>query len=95
MTTPKQYAGLDNIVYDTDSVKLKNPVRTGKIVYENYPRNTGQQYKILYTVDTNDKYNSQGYEKNGFQGMVVAPVASGQPDYRHIRMTFANQLAKE
>ena len=39
MTTPKQYAGLDSIVYDTDSVKLKDPVRIGKFVYENYPKN--------------------------------------------------------
>ena len=46
MTTPKQYAGLDSIVYDTDSVKLKDPVRIGKFVYENYPKNTGQKYKI-------------------------------------------------
>ena len=84
MTTPKQYAGLDSIVYDTDSVKLKDPVRTGKFVYENYPKNTGQQYKILNTVDTNDKYNSQGYEKNGFQGMVVAPMTGGKVDYSHL-----------
>ena len=40
MTTPKQYAGLDSIVYDTDSVKLKDPVRTGGSVakFENQTR---------------------------------------------------------
>ncbi len=36
MTTPKQYAGLDS---DTDSIKLKDPVRKGKFIYENYPKN--------------------------------------------------------
>ena len=96
MTTPKQYAGLDSIVYDTDSVKLKNPVRTGKFVYENYPKNTGQKYEVLNTVDTNDKYNSQGYEKNGFQGMAVAPVGvDGIPDYNHIIIAFAGTNATD
>lgn len=96
MTTPKQYAGLDSIVYDTDSVKLKKPVRIGKFVYENYPKNTGQKYQVLNTVDTNDKYNSQGYEKNGFQGMVVAPVGkNGDPDYNHVIMAFAGTNATD
>ena len=95
MTTPKQYAGLDSIVYDTDSVKLKDPVRTGKFVYENYPKNTGQQYKILNTVDTNDKYNSQGYEKNGFQGMVVAPMTGGKVDYSHLIIAYAGTNATD
>jgi hypothetical protein len=95
MTTPKQYSGLDNIVYDTDSVKLKEPVRSGKFVYENYPKNTGQKYEILNTVDTNDKYNSQGYEKNGFQGMVVAPVVNGKTDYNHVIMAFAGTNATD
>ena len=96
MTTPKQYSIIDDIVYQTDRLKKGFEVfRGGKIFYEDDIKKTGQQYKILYTVDTNDKYNSQGYEKNGFQGMVVAPVVSGQPDYSHITMAFAGTNATD
>lgn len=61
MTTPKQYSIIDDIVYQTDRLKKGFEVfRGGKIFYEDDIKKTGQQYKILYTVDTNDKYNSQG-----------------------------------
>ena len=83
MTSPKQYSVIADVVYKVDSIKegLKNAQRVGDTFFENKD-NSGQEYQILYTVDTNDKYNSQGYEKNGFQGMAVAPVGvDGIPDY--------------
>lgn len=95
MTTPKQYSVLDDKSYKVDSAKERRPYRSGSTFFEDEKHKTGQQYKILYTVDTNDKYNSQGYEKNGFQGMVVAPVVSGQPDYGDITMAFAGTNATD
>ena len=85
MTSPKQYSVMADVVYKVDSIKegLKNAQRVGDTFFENKD-NSGQEYQILYTVDTNDKYNSQGYEKNGFQGMAVAPVGvDGIPDYNY------------
>lgn len=96
MTTPNQYAVIDDKVYNTDSLKSKNPVRAYNFKSTFIDKNSGQKYKVLYTIDTNDKYNSQGYEKNGFQGMVVAPVgANGQPDFSHIIMAFAGTNATD
>lgn len=97
MTSPKQYSVIDDVVYKVDSIKegLKNAQRVGDTFFENKD-NSGQEYQILYTVDTNDKYNSQGYEKNGFQGMVVAPVgADGKPDQNHAIMAFAGTNATD
>ena len=96
MTTPNQYRVIDEWVYDVDSTKNGlNAFRTGKIFYEDDVKKLGQKYKILNTVDTNDKYNSQGYAKNGFQGMVVAPVINGQPDYNQVVVAFAGTNATD
>ncbi|MCP8858319.1 lipase family protein [Latilactobacillus fuchuensis] len=90
MTTTKQYASLDNIVYDADALKLKKPIRSGKFVYENYPKNGGQKYQVLKTVDTNDTKNSHGYDTNGFQGMAMAPIdQNGDVDYTQITVAYA------
>ncbi|GAB7390684.1 alpha/beta hydrolase family protein [Lactococcus garvieae] len=91
MTTPQEYSLITSKVYDTDRVKKGSKAfRTGYVFYEDDVKKTGQKYKILNTVDTNDKYNSQGYEKNGFQGMVVAPVGTdGNPDQNHAIIAFA------
>lgn len=91
MTTPKEYSAIDSTVYDTDRVKKgSDALRIGNKFYADPDDKSSQQYQILYTVDTNDKYNSQGYEKNGFQGMVVAPIgADRNPDYNHVIMAFA------
>ena len=97
MTTPKQYSTIDDVVYQTDKVKSgSDAFRTGKTFYEDDVKKLGQKYQILCTVDTNDKYNSQGYEKNGFQGMAVAPVrVDGIPDYNHIIIAFAGTNATD
>lgn len=95
MTTPNQYAVIDDKVYSTDSLKSKNPVRSHNSKSTFADKNSGQKYKVLNTVDTNDKYNSQGYEKNGFQGMVVAPVGANGPDYNHVIIAFAGTNATD
>jgi Putative lipase essential for disintegration of autophagic bodies inside the vacuole len=91
MTTPQEYSLISSKVYDIDRVKEGlEAFRPGYVFYEDDVKKSGQKYKILDTVDTNDKYNSQGYEKNGFQGMVVAPVgADGNPDQNHAIIAFA------
>ena len=96
MTTPNQYSVIDSEVYSVDLTKegLDFVKRSGDTFFE-YEDNSGQQYKILNTVDTNDKYNSQGYAKNGFQGMVVAPVINGQPDYANVIVAFAGTNATD
>lgn len=82
MTTPNQYAVIVDKVYNVDSVKSKKPIRSYNSKSTFIDKNSGQKYKVLNTIDTNDKYNSQGYEKNGFQGMAVAPIGvDGIPDY--------------
>lgn len=97
MTTPKEYSVIDSTVYDTDRVKEgSDALRTGNKFYVDPDDKSSQQYEILNTVDTNDKYNSQGYEKNGFQGMAVAPVGvDGIPDYNHIIIAFAGTNATD
>ena len=97
MTTPKEYSVIDSTVYDIDRVKEgSDALRTGNKFYVDPDDKSSQQYKILNTVDTNDKYNSQGYEKNGFQGMAVAPVGvDGIPDYNHIIIAFAGTNATD
>ncbi|MEY8458406.1 DUF6792 domain-containing protein [Lactococcus ileimucosae] len=96
MTTPKQYSVIDDVVYQTDKVKKGSKAfRKGYTFYENLGAETGQQYQILNTVDTNDKHNSQGYEKNGFQGMAVAPIVNGEPDYNHVIIAFAGTNATD
>ncbi len=89
MTTPKQYSVLDDKSYKVDSAKEKRPYRSGSTFYEDEEHKTGQEYKVLNTIDTNDKYNSQGYEKNGFQGMIVAPMIYGKVDYSHLIIAYA------
>lgn len=97
MTTPKEYSVIDSTVYDIDRVKEgSDALRTGNKFYVDPDDKSSQQYKILNTVDTNDKYNSQCYEKNGFQGMAVAPVrVDGIPDYNHIIIAFAGTNATD
>ena len=96
MTTPKEYSVIDSTVYDTDRVKEgSDALRTGNKFYVDPDDKSSQQYEILNTVDTNDKYNSQGYEKNGFQGMVVAPVGPNGPDYNHVIIAYAGTNATD
>lgn len=95
MTTPHQYRAIDDVVYDTDITKIKIPRRKDDTFYE-YPKTqTGQQYQIIKTVDTNDPTNSQGYPSNGFQGMAVAPVIDGKPDFSKTIVAFAGTYNKD
>lgn len=95
MTTPHQYRAIDDVVYDTDITKIKIPRRKDDTFYE-YPKTqTGQQYQIIKTVDTNDPTNSQGYPSNGFQGMAVAPVVNGKPDFSKTVVAFAGTYDKD
>ncbi|QFP80209.1 hypothetical protein [Latilactobacillus graminis] len=84
MSTAKQFNTIDNWVYKVDKVKSQPPLRPGKTFYESSKEKTGQKFQVLKTIDTNDPKNSHGYDANGFQGMVVAPVnKEGEVDYSH------------
>ena len=90
MTTSKQFNTIDRMVYKVDKLKSNSPWRQGIKFYENYEEKTGQKFKVIKTIDTNDPKNSHGYDSNGFQGMAVASVNSGgEVDYSHITVAYA------
>ena len=71
MTSPKEYSEIDEQVYNVDITKVK----ADNLIRSNFILSAGKQkYLVLKTVDTNDSKNSVGYDKNGFQGMAVAPI---------------------
>ncbi|MDR0298770.1 MAG: hypothetical protein LBI13_01595 [Streptococcaceae bacterium] len=94
--TGKQYARIDDRVYETDITKKDDPAlyRKGDTFYEN-ENNTGQQYQVIKTIDANDPNNSKGYASNGFQAMAIAPVANGKADTSQIIIAYAGTNAKD
>ncbi|AYF99871.1 lipase family protein [Lactococcus allomyrinae] len=94
MTTPKQYSQLDNLVYKVDVSKENPPKRKGDSITV-----SGQKYLVLKTVDSNDPKNSEGYDKNGFQGMAVAPITKTidgvKVDFSHTIIAYAGTNNKD
>lgn len=86
MTTPKQYAAIDDWVYEVNKAKGEKSrfVQAGGIIYENHNQ-TGQRYKVLKT-DNNEFENR---EIDGFQAMAVAPIVNSMPDKTKIIIAFA------
>lgn len=95
MITPKQYSKLADAAYKVDIQKQHNPVRETANKSRSVITNASQNFKVIKTVDTNDKTNSKGYADNGFQAMAVAPVVNGHVDRSQTIIAYAGTNAQD
>ena len=65
------------------NVSKLNPNEDGTVISKNTPPLTinGSKYQVVYTQDNSGN--------NGFQGLAVAPIKNGQPDYSHTTIAYA------
>ncbi|MBM7642743.1 hypothetical protein [Streptococcus loxodontisalivarius] len=74
MITDEDYKNISDRVYDVDSGKVANPVKTGDAV-------AAGQFQVLRAEDNTD---------NGMQAMSVAPVDNnGNVDYSEVVIAYA------
>lgn len=95
MITPKQYSKLADAAYKVDIQKQYNPVRETANKSRSVITTASQNFKVIKTVDTNDKTNSKGYADNGFQAMAVAPVVNGHVDRSQTIIAYAGTNAQD
>ncbi|MCK8639109.1 hypothetical protein [Fructobacillus fructosus] len=89
MTTPKQFKKIDDVVYNVDSDQKSNPIIRSDNKNTNTFKISGQEYQVIKTIDANDPNNREDYADNGFQGMAVAPIVDGEPDYFNVIVAYA------